>query len=547
MPETAQLEAVITAWMDRHQAPGLAVAVISGGQLTLMRGFGSTSVEEGATPVTSSTLFRILSTTKMLVGTALMRLVEQNILGLDTPVSTYLHWLHLSQPGLEDRISLRHLLSHTSGLGHFPADFSSRNSDGLQVWAHEYLPSYPVLTPPGRVWLYSNTGLCLAAYIAQVVTATPFTGLMQELLFDPVNMSHTTFDPLVALTHHCALGHSRQDEDWVVDHQFVQNTAWDPAGGALSCVQDLVQVTQLYLQNGTYQNQQLLSPETIELMHSPLVRCWTLDEGGYGLAWATSLYKGCPLVRHNGGGVSSFQSVFILAPSQASALVLLANGGRVIELVSPLLDRILTLPAEAVQPAAPPDVTADWPSYCGTYLGPYTGLVTVDTADQELWLTRNGTCYRLESHCPRHYVGRAEERPETISVGFPAPEPTGALSDFVVVDDSPCQRIAQAPVCAPEPERWAAYVGRYELPGGPLMLVRDLQVEVEVEGSALYLRYEGQKMPCLPLTPTTFACDAGVITFQTAEGTLLEFQRTMLARPVGARAMPSFTDLSSGR
>jgi hypothetical protein len=219
-------------------------------------------------------------------------------------------------------------------------------------------------------------------------------------------------------------------------------------------------------------------------------------------------------------------------------VVLLANGGRVIELVSPLLDSILRLPAEARQEGtAPPDYTADWPSYCGTYLGPYTGLVTVETVDQELWLTRNGTRFRLEPHCLRHYLGQAEEGPEMISVGFPALEPTGAPSDFVVIDDSPCQRIAPAPPCVPDPEGWDVYVGHYELPGGPLMLLRDLQVEVE--DSTLYLTYGAQKMPCLPITPTTFACDSGVIAFQsTVEGIVLEFQRTMLARPVGEHTTP---------
>jgi CubicO group peptidase (beta-lactamase class C family) len=536
MLETPQLEEVMTAWMDRHRAPGLAAAVIADGRIILMRGFGSTTVEEGAAPVSSTTLFSILSTTKMLTGTALMRLVEQGVLRLDTPVSTYLPWLRLSQPELEDRITLRHLLSHTSGLCHFPADFSSRDPDGLEVWAHEYLPSYPVLTPPGQVWLYSNAGLCLAACIGQVVTATPFPSLMQELLFEPLEMSHTTFDPLVALTFPCAQGHFRRNEEWVVDHQFVQNTAWDPAGGALSCVQDLTQVALLYLHNGTYRNQRLLSPDTVQLMQSPQVRYWTRDEGGYGLTWATSLYRGCPLVRHNGGGVSSFQSVFILVPSQECALLLLANGGRVVELVPEILDTLLTLPAEAPPPAVPPAYAAAWPSYVGSYLGPYTGLVAVDMVQQELWLTRNGRRFRLEPHCPRHYLGQAEEGPELISVGFPASGSSGTPSDFVVVDDSPCQRVAPGQLCAPDPERWASYGGRYELPGGPLMLVRDLLVEVE--DTTLYLTYGTQRMPCLPLTPTTFACDAGVLAFQsTAEGVFLEFQRTMLARHVGESAI----------
>lgn len=183
-------------------------------------------------------------------------------------------------------------------------------------------PHYPALTPPGQVWLYSNAGLSLAAYVAQSVTATPFPLLMQELLFAPLGMAHTTFDPLVALTYPCALGHTRRaDGGWEVDHQFVQNTAWDPAGGALSCVHDLAQVALLYLRRGMSGTQRLLTAETIQLMHTPQVKTWTRDEGGYGLTWATIEYNGHALVRHNGGGVSSYQSVFILAPREDAGVV----------------------------------------------------------------------------------------------------------------------------------------------------------------------------------------------------------------------------------
>ncbi|MGO8947745.1 MAG: serine hydrolase domain-containing protein [Ktedonobacterales bacterium] len=161
MMETGKLEGILAAWMDRHLTPGLAAAIVVDGEIVLLRGYGRTSVEEDAALVTETTQFRILSTTKMLVGTVVMRLVEQGTLTLDTPISQYLPWLHLSRVGLEDQITLRHLLSHTSGLCTFPGDFTSRDPDGLDVWAHEYLPRYPVLTPPGQVWLYSNAGLSL--------------------------------------------------------------------------------------------------------------------------------------------------------------------------------------------------------------------------------------------------------------------------------------------------------------------------------------------------------------------------------------------------
>jgi CubicO group peptidase (beta-lactamase class C family) len=468
----------------------------------------------------------------MLVGTVVMRLVEQGTLALDAPISQYLPWLHLSSPGLEDRIALRHLLSHTSGLCSFPRDFTSRDPDGLDVWAHEYQPKYPALTPPSRIWLYSNAGLSLAAYVAQTVTATPFARLMDELLFAPLDMDHTTFDPLVALTYPCAQGHQRRpDGAWEVDHQVIQNTAWDPAGGALSRVQDLSRVALLYLRHGALDTRPLLSSETIALMQTPLVKSWTRDEEGYGLTWATYEYKGHTLVRHNGGGVSSFQSVFILAPAQDAGLVLLANGGLTGELIRELLDVILEPPAQAPRPVLPAGFEADWPAFCGTYLGPYTGLVVVEMAGKRLSLSRNGTRYLLEPHCQRHYLGKSEDGLEVISVGFPAQGGPADRAEFVVVDDSPCERLASLPALTADPESWRRFVSSYELPAETLTPGRALHVDVE--GQTLFLTFRAQRMRCLPLSATTFACDDGVMAFhETADGIVLEFQQTMQARRI---------------
>jgi CubicO group peptidase (beta-lactamase class C family) len=530
MVQTSKLDAILQGWMDRQQTPGLAAAIVVESRIALLRGYGRTSAEEGAAPVSETTLFRIALTTKLLVGTVVMRLVEQGALAVDAPISSYLPWLRLSQVGLEDQITLRHLLSHTSGLCHFPADFTSRDPDGLDVWAHERLPRYPALTPPGQVWLYSNTGLSLAAYVALSVTATPFPLLMQELLFAPLGMEHTTFDPLVALTYPCALGHTRRaDGGWEVDHQFVQNTAWDPAGGALSCVHDLAQVALMYLRHDMGSKQHLLTDETIQLMQTPQVKTWTRDEGGYGLTWATTEYKGHALVRHTGGGVSSYQSVFVLAPTEDVGVVLLANGGLKGELVEALLDAVLPPAGRVFQLAMPPNEEADWSACCGTYLGPYTGLVVVESEDEGLRLTKNGRRYILEPHCHRHYLGTADDSTEAVSVGFPTGQSGAQHAEFLVVDDSPCQRLTSLPVLSADPTTWTQFAGSYELPGGSLTLERRL--DVEVEGETLLLTRGTQRMHCLPITATTFACDAGMITFLSiADEIILEFQQTMQAR-----------------
>jgi hypothetical protein len=135
----------------------------------------------------------------------------------------------------------------------------------------------------------------------------------------------------------------------------------------------------------------------------------------------------------------------------------------------------------------------------------------------------------LELHCHRHYIGTADDGPEGISVGFPTSNGGAQRAEFVVVDDSPCQRLTSAPVVSADPTTWTQFAGSYELPGGSLTPERRL--DVEVEGDMLIFQRGTQRMRCLPLTATTFACDAGMITFlRAADGFILEFQQTMQAR-----------------
>jgi CubicO group peptidase (beta-lactamase class C family) len=111
-----QLEQGIEAKMHESHIPGLALAIVQEHKLIYARGFGVTSVEGGGIPVTPETLFRIGSITKPLTGTAIMRLVEAGKLDLDIPVKAYIGWFRLSDPEATEHVTLRMLLSHTSGL-----------------------------------------------------------------------------------------------------------------------------------------------------------------------------------------------------------------------------------------------------------------------------------------------------------------------------------------------------------------------------------------------------------------------------------------------
>ena len=513
--------------------PGLALAITHGAEVVFAQGFGATSVEEGALPITPQTIFRIASTTKLLVGIAIMRLVEVGTLDLDLPIKRYIPELRLSQPEREQSVTLRQLLSHTSGLATFRGDYSSHETEGsLATFVRDYLPTYPFLTAPDCVWLYSNSGITLAAHVAEVVTDVPFRSLMAELVFAPLRMERTTFDPLVALTYPFAQAHLRGDDGaWQVEHHFTQNTVCDPAAGALSTVGDLAQVALMFLNDGEYEGRRILSPETIRLMQTLQVRMWTLRDEGYGLTLASEMYKGLQLLRHNGGGLASYASGFYLAPERGIGVILLANGGAAGKLLYNVLDRVFGLPAVEDQPPVGAPDPARWPEYVGTYLGPYTGVVTVAASDADtLTLTRNGKPFRLERIEGARYLGKAMEETdnERIGVGF-VPGTTDAPA-YVVVDDSPCAKIdASFDDAMPDDATLSTYAGTNLLPAGALLLPTLLTPTVTCDGGLLFFTWGGATHACTSLGAGRFACDAGLLDFhEIPDGMSLTLQETFV-------------------
>jgi CubicO group peptidase (beta-lactamase class C family) len=527
--DTQHLGTRVQRWMDEKQIPGLALALVSEQETIYAHGFGVTSVEDGATAVTPQTVFLIASVTKMLVGTALLRLVESGQLALDAPVTTYLPDFHFSRAGEEERVTIRYLLSHTSGLCTFRGDFSSHEPDGLTRFVREALPSYPLLLPPGVAWLYSNAGFALLAYIAETVTGKAFRDLMAELVFDPLETLRTTFDPFVAMTYPMAQSHVIDSDGHLhVEHRFIQNTAIDASSGLWSTVDDLAHVAQMYLNHGSFRSKRILLPETIRDMQTPLVRLWTLRNEGYGLAFATEEQKGLSLVRHNGGGRGSYGACFYLAPSMSIGVIALANRPGFMGLLHEIFDMLFDSPGSVPrQPVASPDRAA-WRWFVGSYLGHLTGLVTIGLVSEQLILTRNGKEFTLHQMDQHEFIGEAADG-EQIAVGFPGLESDEA--SYVVVDDGPCQRVATPPVIPPNLLLWQAFVGTYRLPEAAL--VNDDTFVVSLSNGNIFLTWKGTTVPCIPLEGAQFACDFGLIRFTAAtEGPLFEIWRTMTARRI---------------
>lgn len=507
------LEQDIEEQMQAAQVPGLALAAIQDLEVIYSRGFGVSSVEDGGLPVTPQTLFRIGSITKSMTTTAIMRLVEAGKLELDRPVRDYVPWLTFSQEEAAEQITLRRLLSHTAGLPTSHTRFGRRAPSGLEEYVRQDVPQYPFVAPPGKLYSYSNPGIRIAGYIAEAVSGQPYMQLMQELVFDPLEMKRTTFDPTVAMTYPLAQSHDLHDDGTLsVQHRYADDTGGYPSGAVISTAMDLTHFAIMQMNHGHFRDRRILSTESVAEMHRIQVDKYAVSGAGYGLALDVDRYKGMRRVGHE-GSISTFGSRLAMVPEAGTAVVLLFNRApgfwaRAETISDRILDHVLNLPAEASQPRTIEPDRSLWPLYTGAYLGDWRGLARVEIEDGQLTLNWNGEALPLSPTRDDLYFGGRSGNGETVSVGFIAE--AGEPVQYIQVNSSPCLRIQYDTTWTPAPETWQAYIGKYTG-------VEKVAVRIEDDQLFLYSEDVDKEMLCVPLSNTCFACDVGLVEFHVAD------------------------------
>lgn len=185
----ADLEAYIPERMRAAGVPGLSIALIRDFELTWSRGFGVKNAVTGG-EVTPGTVFEVASISKVVTAYAALRLVDQGVLSLDEPVTAYLREPWLPPSDWADRITLRHLASHSSGL------------------TDQLLPTNKTVAfSPGTEFLYSGVGAMYVQEVIEQTTGEPLSSAAGDLVFEPLGMSSSDFLNTPAILPSMANGH----------------------------------------------------------------------------------------------------------------------------------------------------------------------------------------------------------------------------------------------------------------------------------------------------------------------------------------------------
>ena len=322
----APLDAVVRGTMERWAIPGMAIGIYRDGAVETY-GWGVESLETGF-PVRPDTLFQIGSISKVFCATLVMRLVDEGRLDLDTPVVEYIPGLELADPATRDRITIRHLLSHTGG---FWGDYYTDQGPGDDALAKS-LPGFAGLTQrhaPGDLWTYCNAGFNLIGIAIERLLGMTYEQAMANLVFAPLDLDNSFYFAHEAICYPVSVGHLQvkpgSDEHRIARRYYLPRVN-NPDGGIISNVEDVLTFAAFHLGDGTVNGKRLLSMEALAEMQRPHVKAVGWSDA-WGLGWHVIHAGPDTLVGHDGSTIG-FQSLLTLAPAKRLAIVCLTNSSR---------------------------------------------------------------------------------------------------------------------------------------------------------------------------------------------------------------------------
>jgi CubicO group peptidase (beta-lactamase class C family) len=257
-------------------------------------------------PLRPDALFWIASMTKPMTAVAVLMLQDEGRLSVDDPVEKHLpefkgQWL-LAETTAARRVlvrptrpvTLRDLLTHTSGLSDVPAPrWDATLAELVVAYARE-----PLRFEPGSRWEYSNAGINTLGRVVEVVAGEPFADFLERRLFRPLGMKDTTFWPTPAQAKRLARAYRQKAEGAGLEETgifFLEGGLSDrrraprPAGGLFSTAADVARFYQMMLSDGVWRGRRLLSPRAVAELTRPQtgeLKTGFVDGMGFGLGFA---------------------------------------------------------------------------------------------------------------------------------------------------------------------------------------------------------------------------------------------------------------------
>ena len=330
------MDAVVARSMKTFDVPGMAVAVVKDGRVVLAKGYGVRKLGDPA-PVDAKTLFGIASNTKAFTATALGLLVEEGKIEWDGAVSRYLPWFQMWDPYVTREMTVRDLLVHRSGLGLGAGD--------LLLWPQTTYTRREIVsrlrfvrpaTSFRSAYAYDNMLYIAAGEVIEAVSGVTWEDFVAERILKKAGMTSSRPRHSADLAGaNVAIPHAVLDgrpTPGAID----ENDHMNPAGGIVSCADDMARWMLIHLSGGKLADGTRLFSERTERQLTSLVTpipiadpapelaAQRMNFNGYALGLRVNDYRGRKLVNHT-GGLSGYVSRVVMVPELGLGVAVLTN------------------------------------------------------------------------------------------------------------------------------------------------------------------------------------------------------------------------------
>ena len=389
--DAAHWQRRLAALAARHRITGASLGILRLGDgrpdEVVEAAYGVLNRDTGV-PATPDSVFQIGSISKVWTATVALQLVDEGLLDLDAPIRQVLPELSLADPEATEKVTMRHLLTHTSGIDGDVFTDTGRGDDCLEKYVAQ-LADVPQNHPLGATWSYCNSGFSVVGRVIEKLTGGTWDAALRERIFTPLGLGHTGTLPEEALLFGAAVGHvSEGTAEPARAPVWIMPRSIGPAGLIFATAADVLAFARMHLTGGrSADGTQLLSEAAVVAMaarHAELPDKYSLGDS-WGLGWIRYGWDSARLIGHDGNTIG--QAAFLrLLPEQGLAVTLLTNGGDARDLYQDLFREIFAdiagvqMPLPLAPPAQLPIVD----------IGPHLGTYERAGARLEV-LDRNGT------------------------------------------------------------------------------------------------------------------------------------------------------------
>jgi CubicO group peptidase (beta-lactamase class C family) len=490
----------VFAQYAKPDSPGCALGIYRNGSMAYEHGYGLASLELGV-PITADTVFDIGSTSKQFTAFTIQLLQDRGKLSIDDDIHKFIPEF----PNYGHEITLRHLLSHTSGIRDYTALFGlagvpeqnlTTDQDALDLILRQKALNFN----PGEEWDYSNSGFFLLSQVVKHVSGQTLRQFDQENIFTPLGMSSTQiFDNHAQVVPRRATGYTYDggNKTFGVEMSNFEQTG---DGSVQTSVRDLLKWDE------NFYTAKIGGAEVIRRMQV-VGKLTNGQEHGYGTGLFISTYRGQPIVSH-GGAWAGYRAELLRFPRQHTSVAVLCNvaqgrpSKRARQVADIVLENVLQPEPAAATKHAAVAVSADQlRSYAGVYKNEKGQYHKIEAKDGKLWLATYGI--ELVPQSPT--VFRSDDLDATISFS----------SKQMVIEERGEKPKTYIRVLTEKPGDLSLFAGDYYSPE------LDATWEIRLRDGALTAHAKHDPSPPAPLDPISsslFFVSGGTIQFDVQPG-----------------------------